>query len=116
MAEALLVRRDGGGFVIDGKTPMMVTGDTTSTTDVKIANVSGSGIITSISIGNKYNHSYSKLVVDGVTVFDGSAGYNQAGHSMPRVMFHKFLTSFVLTYRTGNSADVCTIACNYLLD
>lgn len=121
------------GINISTSTPAFLISTTTSTTNVLIATVNGSGIITSISQGMYTSNTgnaigYLTLVIDGTTVYNDipySNEYMIGGYTSSNDGFcitgnaiagiHKFNTSFSIYHRTSYAPTTVKTHCAYLL-
>lgn len=128
-----LIIGQNAGLNVSTVTNGFIFSTTTSTTNVLIANVSGTGIITSISqsmytsdTGNAQG--YLTLVVDGTTILNDipysqaimSGGYTRSNDGFcigtnSMAGLHKFTSSFQLYHRTTYAPTSVRTHCIYFL-
>lgn len=123
------------GFNPKVLTPSMMVAATSSTTNVTIVNVSGSGYLTSLCQGMRNTdtsqalYSYVTVTIDGTVVlndaaitFAGEHGGFTSSASKAHVNSNtfyglfKFNTSLVIAHRSGSAASACYTYVGYLLN
>lgn len=124
----------GDGFNPFSYTSYLAAGSTASATNVLLVNVSGAGLLTSISQGIRYGSSYAEsygritVIIDGVTILNdvvfsyqntmGGWTDSSHGHYINDAFiggFFKFNTSLQVYHRVSNTAQYAQTQVSYVL-
>lgn len=100
-----------------GKTPNVVDAAVSSTSFADLINITGKGYLIGIDAVMAYsNAAFVKLIIDGVTIIDGSiqfsGGHNYGSNSLPLIF--RFETSLQVQAKVGDYSTIFFAA--YLLD